>query len=232
MDQTHAHGDGPKDGIATQGNGTGGMTSGYASVDAQAVVPEIAEEDAMRAQFYGLLARFLGGQPDDATLELARSLQGDDSPLGEALTAFATIAKRTPKVKADEEYGALFFGHGAGGEMMPYASMYLTGFLYEKPLAQIRKDLASLGIKAAKTDEPEDHIAFLFEVMHGLITGTFGEPQPLARQKEFFDKHIAPWAGRMFKDLEEASSAVLYMPLATAGRLFIAIEAEAFEMGS
>jgi len=228
MDQTQAFGDDSKKGVALQGNGTDGMTSGAAST----MSAEIAEEDAMRAHFYGLLARFLGGQPDDATLELARNLQGDGSPLGQALRAFSEIAKRTPKVKVDEEYGALFFGHGAGGEMMPYASMYLTGFLYEKPLAKIRKDLAELGIQRAKTDEPEDHIAFLCEVMHGMIIGTFGAPQSLERQKEFFDTHISPWAGRMFKDLEGATSAVLYMPLATAGRLFITIEAEAFEMGS
>jgi TorA maturation chaperone TorD len=199
--------------------------------DGEAPAP-LAEEDALRAHFYGLLARLLGGQPDDATLEMVRALDGDDeTPVGTALRALAEIARRTPKAKVDEEYGALFHGYGAGGEVMPYASRYLTGFLYEKPLADVRADLSRLGIGAAKTDEPEDHIAFLFEVMHGLITGAFGAPQPLDVQKAFFDKHIAPWAGRMFKDLEGAKSAVLYMPLAQLGQLFMAIEAEAFEMG-
>lgn len=192
---------------------------------------ELAEEDVLRARFYGLLARMLGGQPDDAALDMLRSLEGDSSPLGGALAALAAAARRTPKAKLDEEYGALFHGHGAGGEIAPYASRYLTGFLYEKPLADVRRDLAALGVEAAKTDEPEDHIAFLCEVMHGLITGAFGAPRPLAEQKQFFDRHIAPWAGRMFQDLEAARSAALYMPLAAAGRLFIAVEAEAFEMG-
>lgn len=192
----------------------------------------LAEEDVLRARFYGLLAQMLGGQPDDAALEMLRSLEGGASPLGEALGALAAVAQRTPKAKLDEEFGALFHGHGAGGEIAPYASRYLTGFMYEKPLADVRRDLAELGVEAAKTDEPEDHIAFLCEVMHGLITGAFGAPRTLAEQKKFFDQHIAPWAGRMFQDLEGAETAVLYMPLATVGRLFIAVEAEAFEMGA
>lgn len=221
MDQSNTY-DGGSDSL---GAPDGTMTNG-------GVPQPLAEEDVLRAHFYGLLARMLGGQPDDATVELVRALEGDDeTPMGRALRAAAEVAKRTPKAKIDEEYGALFFGHGAGGEVMPYASRYLTGFLYEKPLADIRTALNALGIGAAKTDEPEDHIAFLLEVMHGLITGTFGEPQPLEVQKKFFDAHIAPWAGRMFKDLEGAPSAALYMPLAQVGQLFIAIEAEAFEMG-
>ena len=54
----------------------------------------------------------------------------------------------------------------------------------------------------------------------------------LGRQRAFFTKHLAPWAGLMFKDLEAASSAVLYMPVGALGRLFLAVEAEAFEMAA
>jgi TorA maturation chaperone TorD len=54
----------------------------------------------------------------------------------------------------------------------------------------------------------------------------------VATQKEFFDAHIRPWATRFFEDLEAAKSAVLYMPVGTVGRVFMAIEAEAFAMGA
>ena len=40
-------------------------------------------------------------------------------------------------------------GFGAGGELAPFGSQYLTGFVYEKPLADLRGDLEELGIARA-----------------------------------------------------------------------------------
>ena len=80
--------------------------------------------------------------------------------------------------------------------------------------------------------EPEDHIAALCEMMCGLITGAFGAPADLARQQAFFDTHIAPWAERLFEDLEAASSANFYKPVGTIGRLFMRIELQSFEMAA
>src|SRR3546814_1226921 len=89
------------------------------------------------------------------------------------------------------------------------------------------------GLRIARADdvkEPEDHIAALCEMMAGLITGSFGAPADLAEQRHFFDTHIGCWAPRFFEDLQAAQSAVLYMPVGTIGRLFLAVEAEAFDM--
>lgn len=192
------------------------------------------EDSALRANFYGLLARALARPLDDDALEVMRGLAGHDdpTPLGEAISAFGKLCQRTPRVKAEEEYTDLFYGFGAGGEMTPYASYYLTGLVYDKPLAELRGDMARIGIAAAgDTGEPEDHIASLCEIMHGLLTGAFGAHGP-AEAKIFFDKHLAPWAGKFFADLERAPSAALYMPLGTVGRLFMEIEREAFEMAA
>ena len=79
--------------------------------------------------------------------------------------------------------------------------------------------------------DPEDHIAFVCEVMHGMITGAFGEPVSLERQRAFFEKHLAPWAGHFFADMEKAKSAALYMPVGTIGKLFMEIERESFGFG-
>src|SRR3546814_14918156 len=90
-------------------------------------------------------------------------------------------------------------------------------------------------LRIARTDdvkEPEDHIAALCEMMAGLITGSFGAPADLAEQRHFFDTHIGCWAPRFFEDLQAAQSAVLYMPVGTIGRLFLAVEAEAFDMAA
>src|SRR4051794_41471373 len=66
-----------------------------------------------------------------------------------------------------KEFFALFVGVGRG-ELLPYASYYLTGFLHERPLARVREELDRRGIeRAGPSREPEDHVAILLEVMAG-----------------------------------------------------------------
>lgn len=193
-----------------------------------------SEDDLMRAGFYGLLARVLAKPMDDDTLESMRGLAGheDDSPLGSAISSFGKLCLRTPRARAEEEFTQLFYGVGAGGEVSPYASLYITGLVYDKPLAELRSDMARLGIAPADGNaEPEDHIASLCEMMHGLLVGDLGNGSK-AEAKAFFDKHLAPWAGKMFTDLEGAQAAALYMPIGTIGRLFMEIEREAYEMAA
>src|SRR5262249_3798033 len=132
--------------------------------------------------------------------------------------------------RVEREYFDLFVGVGRG-EMLPYGSYYLTGFLHERPLARLRSDLAELGIlRAEDQPEPEDHLAILCEVMAGLAGGRFaGAP---AGEKPFFDKHLAPWARRFFADLERAEAADFYRAVASVGATFIDIEMEAFALPS
>lgn len=189
----------------------------------------LAEEDLSRARFYALLSRLLARPMDDATLESVRALSGDASDFGRAIELLAERARAATVETATEEFSTLFFGMGAGGELLPYGSYYRTGLVYDKPLADLRGDLARLGIGAkADTTEPEDHIAFLCEVMHGLIEGSFGAPRSLDDQREFFRAHLEPWAARFFADMEKANSARLYAPLGAVGRLLMAIETEGF----
>lgn len=170
--------------------------------------------------------------PDAAVLQQLSAIAADDTPLGEALTALARTARASSPEKVREEYHDLFIGVSSG-ELLPFASYYLTGFLNEKPLAKLRGDMAELGIaRAEDVKEPEDHIAALCEMMAGLITGAFGEPADLKRQRWFFDRHLRAWAGRFFQDLEEAKSAAFYMPIGRLGRLFLEIESAAFDMVS
>lgn len=191
----------------------------------------LQEEDQLRAQFYGLFARLLAAPMSAETIQLVRDLEGGEGEFGEAVSTLAALAQRSTETVAGEEFTLLFYGNGSGGELLPYASHYLTGFLYERPLADLRRTLKEIGVAPADDlKEPEDHIAFLCEVMHGLITGTWDASPDAACQRTFFETHIAPWAGRFFSDLEKAESAALYMPLGTMGRLFMAIEAEAFAM--
>lgn len=192
----------------------------------------ISEEDQLRAGWYALLGQLLAGEPSAATLRMLGGLSGDDSELGEGIKALAAAARGTSVEAARQEYFDLFVGLGQG-ELLPYASYYLTGFLNEKPLARLRGDMARLQIaRADHVSEPEDHIAALCEMMAGLIKGSFGAPAGLEEQRKFFDTHIGCWAPRFFEDLQAAQSAVLFMPVGTIGRVFMNIESQAFEMAA
>jgi len=194
--------------------------------------PDIAQEDKLRADFYDFLAALLSRPPSKDLLQKTANLSGDDSELGKAIQSMARVAAVTKERAAESEFNALFIGLGRG-ELLPYASFYLTGFLNEKPLAALRKDMAALRIaRAPNVFEPEDNIASLFEMMAGMITGRFGDPVPLERQADYFNKHIAPWATHFFTDLEGAKNSVFYASVGAAGKAFMEIEREAFRMNA
>lgn len=191
---------------------------------------EIPEEDLLRADLYDYLGALLSRPPEGPLLGKTAALEGDDSDLGQAISALSRLAKVTKTATAEREFNALFIGM-ARGELLPYASFYLTGFLNEKPLASLRKDMLGLGLERSKNVyEPEDNIASLCEMMAAMIRGRFGSPADLQKQKDFFNKHIGPWASHFFKDLEGAKNSVLYAPVGTVGRVFMEIEKEAFKM--
>ncbi len=190
----------------------------------------IAEEDLLRAQLYQMLSHFLGNPPSEKDLANLAAMNGDESPLGEAIASLAKIAAKTDVALVAQEYHDLFIGVGRG-ELLPYGSYYLTGFLHEKPLANLRNDMTRLGIARRETVKiPEDHIAAIFEMMAGLITGKYGTVFDLDEQREFFHTHIGSWASHFMSDLEAAKSSILYASLGTIGRIFLEIEEVAFTM--
>lgn len=184
----------------------------------------------MRADLYRLLATLLSKPADAALLATLSRLRGDATDLGRAVDGLAAVAGRVDADAVRREYHTLFLGVGRG-ELLPFASYYLTGFLNEKPLATLRGHMAALRIARAKDErDPEDHIASLCEMMAGLIVGDYGAPLPLSDQDAFFNTHIAPWAPHFFADLEGASQSVFYAPVGAIGRAFMAIEIDAFRM--
>ena len=193
----------------------------------------VAEIEAQRAALYALLARALTAPPDADFLNDLKRLEGDGTPLGMALSDLAA-ASETKAGDLEEEYTKLFFGMGQGGEVLPYASYYLTGSLHDRPLADLRGDMARLGIARGNVnDEPEDHIASLLEMMHGLIVGSFGiGPAGLSEQTAFFNAHVAPWAHGFLMDLEAADAAVFFVAVAKLGRVFLEVESNAFQMAA
>jgi TorA maturation chaperone TorD len=191
---------------------------------------DIAEEDQSRAQVYALLGRLLTKAPDTDLLAMLSRLEGDDSELGQALAALSAAARRMEPQRIADEFQEVMVGV-TRGEVVPFASYYLTGFLHSKPLANLRGDMAKLGIAHTEgVPEPEDHIGSLCEMMAGLITGAFDAAADLTEQRRFFNAHVVTWAPRFFADLEAAKSAAFYMPVGKLGRTFIDIETQAFAL--
>src|SRR5215475_8912743 len=176
---------------------------------------DIDEVDAARAQEYALLSVLLARAPDAGLLEHLGALRGDASPLGLAHVALADAAQRTNVERVEREYFDLFIGL-ARGELMPYGSYYLTGFLHERPLARLREDLHRLGIERVEGQpEPEDHAAILSEIMAGLASRRF--PAAPGADRRLFEQHLAPWIGRFFAHLERADAADFYRRIGTVG---------------
>jgi len=187
-----------------------------------------SDVDAVRSRQYALLATLLGRAADADLLSRLTKLRADASPLGLAHAALSESAGKTDAERVAREYFDLFIGLGRG-ELLPYGSYYLTGFLHERPLARLREDLRLLGIERAEGNvEPEDHAAILCEIMAGLLDRRLAAPA--GTDQRIFERHIEPWIGRFFSDLERAAAADFYARVGTVGRVFIAIETEAFAL--
>jgi len=188
----------------------------------------IDEIDAARAQEYALLSTLLVRAPDAGLLKTLTKLKGDPSPLGVAHIELAEAALQTNLQSVEREFFNLFIGVGRG-ELLPYASYYLTGFLHERPLARLREDLSAIGLERNDGNaEPEDHAALLCEIMSGLVSCRF--PAPAGAGQVIFEKHLAPWIGRFFTDLEQAQEADFYRRVGTLGRVFVEIENESLAL--
>jgi TorA maturation chaperone TorD len=191
---------------------------------------DVEEVDAARAQEYALISVLLARAPDAPLLQRLATLRGDASPLGLAHAALAEAAERASVERVEREYFDLFIGLGRG-ELLPYGSYYLSGFLHERPLARLRAHLDKLGIERAEGQaEPEDHAAILCEIMTGLASRRF--PAPAGSDREMFEQHLAPWIGRFFADLEQAEAADFYRRVGALGRVFVQIETEAFALAA
>jgi TorA maturation chaperone TorD len=192
------------------------------------------DEETARAEVYGLLAQMFYAPPAP---ELIAELQiaVTDAPvtggyLEEPWRALVGAARATDAARIAQEYEALFGGVGKP-EVYLYGSHYLSGFLNEKPLAQLRATLAELGL--ARDDampETEDHFAYVCEVMRYLIAGDDVAVANLTHQRTFFADHVQPWSGALCDAIEQHPKAHFYGVLAAFTRAFLSVETQGFDM--
>ncbi|MCJ0765172.1 TorD/DmsD family molecular chaperone [Variovorax terrae] len=197
-------------------------------------VTSALDEETARAELYGLLA-LLYYAPPPASLLAQLRVAATEAPaagafLEEPWRALVAVARDMADEAVAREYDALFGGVGKP-EVYLFGSHYLSGFLNEKPLAQLRGALAGLGLARDEAmPETEDHVAYLCEVMRYLIAGDEVEVANLARQREFFGDHLQPWIVPMCNAIAAHPKARFYAALAVFTRAFAEVESQGFDM--
>jgi len=198
------------------------------------LVQSALDEETARAEVYGVLAALYYAPPAAELLEQLR-VAATEAPaeggfLEEPWRGLVAAARELDLAAVTAEYNALFGGVGKP-EVYLFGSHYLSGFLNEKPLAQLREALAALGLARDETmPETEDHIAYLCEVMRYLIAGDDVAVANLTQQREFFAAHVLPWVNQLCDALEAHPRARFYAALAEFTRAFMSVEAQGFDM--
>jgi TorA maturation chaperone TorD len=191
-------------------------------------------EELARAEVYGLLAALFSAAP---SAELYGQLQVavTEAPaagafLERSFAALVEASRRVPLTAVKVEYDALFQGIGKP-EVFLHASYFIAGALNDKPLVALRDDLRALGLER-QPDQfiTEDHLACLCEVMRFLIAGDELTVSKLATQRRFFDAHLRGWIGALWDLLETQPRGDFYRAVASFGRDFFNVEAQAFDM--
>lgn len=156
-------------------------------------------------------------------------LRSDGSQFGSALEHFASIAAASDRERLAADYDRLFIGIGQG-EIVPFASYYLSGSLHDIALVSLRRDLRRLGLaRADGSMEPEDHAATVLEVMGELLARSGARNESAA--VEFWQAHLAPWMPLLFRSLRQVADAPFYAALGEAGAAFMAEERLRFATG-
>ena len=191
-------------------------------------------EELARAEMYGVLAQLWFAPPDAALLQQFKVAVTQAPEAGSLLEApwqaLVAAMRNTTVADAADEHDALFGGVGKP-EVYLYGSYYLSGFLNEKPLAQLRDDLERLGLTRDETrGETEDHVAYLFEVMRYLIAGDDVALCNLEQQRRFFRAHVQPWVAQLCDAVDAHPRAVTWRAVADMTRQFVTVETQAFDL--
>ena len=186
---------------------------------------EVNADQAVRINTYRLLATILAAAPSQDVLKLLQQIDAPtsngDSGMAASWQSLRLAGERATVEDVADEYFDLFVGLGRG-DVLPYGSWYMSGFLMDRPLTVLRQDLAALGFERQEdVREPEDHAAALCETM-SLIIGS--DEIPFETQRKFFNDHMGSWIGRFFIDLQEAKAARFYQAVGQFGQQFIEIE--------
>jgi len=198
-----------------------------------ALAHPLSAEDRGRCEFYALLARLYADGPDARLLKAIATAERREG--GAALaTAWNRLVAASSAMDAEagaQEYTDLFIGVGKC-EINLHGSHWLSGFMMEKPLVDLRSDLGALGL--ARRDDVvmlEDHLSALCETMRLLIAGQDErKPASIATQRAFFERHIASWVFLCCSAIRESAIANYYARVAELTAEYMALDRDALAM--
>ena len=193
--------------------------------------PTLPPEEVARANFYGLLARLFYAPPDAALLEAiagADEIEAEDGDIAAAWRDLARAASAADPAALREEYESAFIGTGKAPVTL-YTAAYSIKYSNEAPLAELRGDLAAMGLgRRNEANEPEDHVAALFDVMRSLIAG---QESALETQRRFFGRWIWPIVEPLCYAIDTSpNTASFYRAVGRFMKCFLELEHSAFEM--
>ena len=208
------------------------MSSG-ATAAVVAIGHPLTPEDRSRAEFYALLAHVYAAPPDRPLL---RSIAGaapiaGDTPLATAWNRLVAASGAMDAEAAAQEYTDLFIGVGQC-DVNLHGSHWLVGAMMERPLAELRGELAGMGLaRRPEVVMLEDHLSALFETMRLLVAGVDDRPPAsVAAQRAFFERHVASWAFSCCAAIRESTIANYYACVAEFTEQYMALDRDALAM--
>ncbi len=196
----------------------------------------------LRLGYYDLFVGLLWREPAPELVsalahgneERIRAARALTPRLGEGWEALARLrAAGAPTQLAEaavDEYTRLFLGPGSPALSL-YESHYLTGRLFDSPLAAVRASLQELGVEKDPTyAEPEDFLAFEIEVVRTLLRrqeaapDRDGQTRAVDGQAMFLKRHLLVWGPTAAGDLAAAGEAPFYQAVGTLLQGFLALE--------
>ena len=179
----------------------------------------------LRQKYYGLFVKLFWKEPDSEFLlsllgGIAEREKGSaqSSPL--IAEGWKDIRLYLEKKGADEveyEFVQLFLGP-LQPDILPYESYYLSGRVFQAPLAAVRGFMKEFGLekKEGQLTEPDDTLGFELEIMNWMISKQTStedsetEDQWLDLQARFLKKHLLVWAPTCAQEIESAPHAEFY----------------------
>ncbi len=237
-------------------------------------VDRLEAEDLARARWYGFFSRWFLAPPDqqalDVFLEPADGFAADPPEpataaassippsaeggaaatstwLESAWAAFAAAVLRESLDDIRAAYDDTFISVGEAPVSL-HASVYLTGFANERPLAEVRQWLAGQGIQSSRAGLlTEDHLGLLCEAMAWLIIGNGNDDRNGSghdlpdnagaraggsddAQRHLFLNYISTVSDDFCHRLSETPGAGIYRELGHLFAAFCAVERQAFEI--
>jgi TorA maturation chaperone TorD len=192
-------------------------------------------EEQARANAYALLSHLFVAPADaDLLRGIASVRESGDETGGHGGSDFSLAWRDLMKTAGDthqaavaDEYHDLFVGTGRS-EVSLYVGAHVARSSVDTTLVDLRRFLASHDLqRRSDVNEPEDHIALLFEIMRFLISE---QRAVVAEQSCFFDQFI--WSGSvsLCNAISKHPRARFFRPVARFAKCFLIVEHDAFNM--